>query len=247
MGVEQRHVYERWLHVLELPTNDGYGFLDWWSTSLCLEGGTLRHTSVTSDEECTKRRDMLRPSSMHPITATHDWIAGHPISFALMLSFGVGLPSSIYAAEIKQFVQLPPQRLNIWFLKSRIEVTERKMRSIQNLSNNLRLYIFNSALALLALIFGSLAVVTIDIAFIIKALYGHTFRVAWIPVFFSAFGSVVLMWAMSLCLRILGLLHDSANPERSLPRITAKLTRLRAKSHAQSRKAIVSNPASPSV
>ena len=63
---------------------------------------------------------------MHPITATHDWIVGHPIAFALIL-FAIGLPVSVYAAEVKAFLRLPPQKLGRWILKSRIIANEAKL------------------------------------------------------------------------------------------------------------------------
>ena len=52
---------------------------------------------------------MLSPSIMHPITATHDWIAGHPVG-SMVLTFFFGSLLSIYASEVKSFIHNWPSR-----------------------------------------------------------------------------------------------------------------------------------------
>jgi hypothetical protein len=69
---------------------------------------------------------------MHPITATHDWITGHPVAFPLAL-FVLAIPFSIYGGEIKAFLRLPPQKLGAWILKARIAGNEARLVRLNRL------------------------------------------------------------------------------------------------------------------
>ncbi len=107
---------------------------------------------------------------MHPLDFIHAWIAGHSISFALILAFGIGAPSSIYASEIKQFLRLPPQRLNVWILRARLSATELKIVRIKRAQKDLRYFIFSALEAgvffaswlFLPLFLGAIVVVTMQ-------------------------------------------------------------------------------------
>lgn len=71
----------------------------------------------------------------------HAWIISHPITFAVFL-FVAAIPFSIYSTEIKQFLKIPPQRLNVWILKARLSSAEDRLWVSNKLRNDMRFFVY---------------------------------------------------------------------------------------------------------
>lgn len=81
--------------------------------------------------------------------------------------FIAAIPFSLYAAEIKQFLKIPPQRLNVWILKARLSSAENRLREFEKLRSEVRYFIFIAVRALsfdLTWLFCATLVVVLPIA-----------------------------------------------------------------------------------
>jgi hypothetical protein len=79
------------------------------------------------------------------------WSSQHPLSLAFITLFVGGL-ISVYSGDIRSFISIPPQRLNIWFLKTRISSAEYRLKYLTELHNDTNRLVAVMALAM----FGAL-------------------------------------------------------------------------------------------
>ena len=63
------------------------------------------------------------------------WLLAHPITFALC-TLALSCVVSIFSGDIRRFLTIPPQRLNLWVLKARISSAEDKLQKLQKLHEN---------------------------------------------------------------------------------------------------------------
>jgi hypothetical protein len=82
------------------------------------------------------------------------FIQHHPV-----LSFLLACAVSIFSGDIRRFLSIPPQRLNLWILKTRIASTEEKLKRLKAMHDhtntlivNLALRVFNAMVGIVVLI-----------------------------------------------------------------------------------------------
>ncbi len=161
---------------------------------------------------------------MHPIETVHTWITGHPVSFSLLLTFGVGLPSSVYSAEIKEFLKLPPQRLKIRVLKARVSAAEFRLYRVELLRVDIRLFIYEALRTVVVpvlLIGVSILLNTTTLMSLHHSI--QTERGLNVP--WQAMGSlsaIVSYFGVYVGLSGMLLLRDAAHGETSVARLEAK-------------------------
>jgi hypothetical protein len=61
----------------------------------------------------------------------YHWPFNHTVQFALLL-FVLGCLASVFSQDIRAFLSLPPQKLNIWILKSRLVGAKSTLVHLQN-------------------------------------------------------------------------------------------------------------------
>lgn len=61
------------------------------------------------------------------------WIQHHPV-----LAFLIACAVSIFSGDIRRFIKIPPQRLNLWILKTRISSTEDRLNRLKLLHENVQ-------------------------------------------------------------------------------------------------------------
>jgi hypothetical protein len=97
----------------------------------------------------------------------------HPYQTAFYI---LAIVVSIYGSSIRAFLSLPPQKLNIWFLKTRYFLLSAKITNLnkchQN-SCNLTLYIWKTVAPAIILICLFLALISINTALIARILSSH--------------------------------------------------------------------------
>jgi len=75
---------------------------------------------------------MLSATTVHPITATHDWIVGHPVTAMVALAVLSAL-FSIYGSDIRSFLHVSTPRA---FRKGNRNTNVKRLQTLEYLHNN---------------------------------------------------------------------------------------------------------------
>jgi hypothetical protein len=152
---------------------------------------------------------------MQFIQAIHDWIVAHPVAFPLFLAIGIGIPSSVFSGEIRQFILLPPQKIGIWLLKARINAIRVRAFRVRRMSKSVHYTLYQIFYG----IFGILMSIQLMTLLILDRMNGiadprHANMLAY--KIFSFVIPFYLIYSIVFMGRILDLVYMASNYKRAI-------------------------------
>lgn len=82
--------------------------------------------------------DILPKQTM--IDSLGHWLTAHPVTFGLT-TLGLSCLVSVYAGDIRRFLSIPPQKINLWILRTRISNAEYRLLMLKYHTRNPQAFI----------------------------------------------------------------------------------------------------------
>ncbi|HTV04516.1 MAG TPA: hypothetical protein VME86_04045 [Acidobacteriaceae bacterium] len=170
----------------------------------------------------------------------HAWLVTHPIALTLIGGLVVGLflsPISIWSTEIKSFISIPPQRLNVWALKARLAGSELKSYHLKRRHQNLRYFLLFYLRHLLQLFYSLSTSIWCVGAFVLMSSTGRHMNAGLDKrmSLFALFGmAMALYWGAISALRIINAMHADLTFAKQSDKLVLRIARLRRKIESKS-------------
>lgn len=147
------------------------------------------------------------------------WLIGHPLTVAVT-TLVVSCSVSVFAGDLRRFLAIPPQKLNIWILKTRISSAEAKLRRLNALADIHSLLLYLSGQIIVGLLFLALMMSTLFVV-IDSHVLGHPASIRERLMFLLATGLAV-GFLVSAIYELIAFMHPKEVQEK-VQRLTEKL------------------------